>query len=195
MNDFGSKEPVDYHPGTHNVVRDLVHPSLYPLIIDAKKVNTQLTNRWGRNYESSRFQWLPSEVDIDGNGRAKFVSSINNLDHTKYPELQGALENVLTALIPGMEKVWQYCLTVQFRQCLLGNEESAYSEPPPVSFSNTRLQVIPKIADYTFAPGASFSGVWHYEGMAHENIVMTGLFYPNSDEALGKKRTNHLNSK
>jgi hypothetical protein len=45
--------------------------------------------------------------------------------------------------------------------------------------------VVPKIADYTFAPGASFSGVWHYEGMAHENIVMTGLFYPDSDDRLG----------
>ncbi len=190
MNDFGTKEPVDYHPGTNNVVRDLVHPSLYPLIIDAKNVNTKLTNRWGRNYESSRFQWLPSEVDIDGNGRAKFVSSINNLDHTKYPELQGALENVLTALIPGMEKVWQYCLTVQFRQNDIGDGGVEYKAVPKVSFSNSRLQVIPKIADYTFAPGASFSGVWHYEGMAHENIVMTGLFYPNSDEALGKKGTN-----
>ena len=45
--------------------------------------------------------------------------------------------------------------------------------------------MVVKIADYVFAPGSSFNGVWHYEGMAHENIVMTGLFYPNSDERLG----------
>jgi hypothetical protein len=59
-----------------------------------------------------------------------------------------------------------------------------YRPVSPVSFKNSHLQVVIKIADYVFAPGSTFSGVWHYEGMAHENIVMTGLFYPASDERL-----------
>jgi hypothetical protein len=54
-----------------------------------------------------------------------------------------------------------------------------------VNFKNCHLQTVVKIADYVFPPGGTFSGVWHYEGMAHENIVMTGLFYPSSDERLG----------
>lgn len=81
-----------------------------------------------------------------------------------------------------------------------------YPEMEPVSFKNTGLQAVVKLADYTFTPGAEFEGVWHYEGknvdiihiiidiifnslsfegMAHEDIVMTGLFYPRSDEGLG----------
>lgn len=60
-----------------------------------------------------------------------------------------------------------------------------YSNKAPVSFKNKDLQVVVKLADYVFLPGSKFNGVWHYEGMAHENIVMTGLFYPHSDERLG----------
>lgn len=89
-----------------------------------------------------------------------------------------------------------------------------YDVLDPVSFSGCNLQAVVKIADYTFTPGAEFEGVWHYEGvychcalslfnpciflldnglthrlctigMAHEDIVMTGLFYPHSDENLG----------
>ena len=163
-------------------MRDLVHPSLFPLIVNEDEIDTDNTNRWGRNYEKSRFQWLPAEVDVDENGKARFVSPINNLEGEKYPQLQETMEDVFTALIPGLEKVWEYCLAVPFRS----DDEPDYIEVSPVSFANTRLQVIPKIADYSFEPGATFTGVWHYEGMPHENIVMTGLFYPNSDERLGK---------
>jgi hypothetical protein len=60
-----------------------------------------------------------------------------------------------------------------------------YPDVEPVSFKGKTLQAVVKVADYHFKPGATFNGVWHYEGMAHENIVMTGLFYPHSDEELG----------
>ena len=97
-----------------------------------------------------------------------------------------ALEHSLRILtLPLMSfQVWEYALKVEISEDESDWEES-YPEIPPVSFKNTTLQAVVKIADYVFAPEASFSGVWHYEGMAHENIVMTGLFYPNSDERLG----------
>jgi hypothetical protein len=137
---MATKEPVDLHPGTSNVVRDLVHPSLYPHILDPATVNTETVNHWNRPYESSRFQWLPSEVDVDENGVAKFVSPVNNLDASKYPDLQHALEKVLTSLIPGMEKVWEYGQMVTFSDCD-GDYPDEYAEVEPVSFKSTRLQV------------------------------------------------------
>lgn len=85
--------------------------------------------------------------------------------------------------------------------------DNEYEEIQPVSFKGSNLQAVVKIADYTFTPGAEFEGVWHYEGstllcsihslrltvfticispgMAHEDIVMTGLFYPKSSASLG----------
>ena len=58
-------------------------------------------------------------------------------------------------------------------------------KPEPTSFYNSNFQVVVKIADFEFQPGQEFEGVWHYEGMAHEHVVMTGLFYPHAAEALG----------
>ena len=45
------------------------------------------------------------QVEIDGEGNAKFASPINNLDTDKYPELQRALEKVFSVMVPGFEKV------------------------------------------------------------------------------------------
>ncbi len=105
VDQMAKNEPTDFHPGTKDVVRDLVHPSIYPLIIDPATIDTNQKNYWGRPYEQSRFQWLPTEVSIDKNGNASFVSPINNLDDKKYPQLKTCLEKIFTALIPGMEKV------------------------------------------------------------------------------------------
>jgi hypothetical protein len=105
---FAAAETPDYHPGTNGIVRDLVHPSLYPLIIDPATINTNERNRWYRQHERSRFQWLSAEVAVDANGSAKFTSPINNLDTAKYPALTAALEQTFTALVPGFEKVLIY---------------------------------------------------------------------------------------
>ena len=182
---FAAAEPVDHHPGTNGVVRDLVHPSLYPLIIDPASVKTSETNRWNRPYEQSRFQWLPAEVRIDESGAAKFTSPINNLDADKYPKLRQALEKTFTAMVPGFENVFQYIETAVYdADFQIGDGVDSYEVAPKRSFRNSTLQAVVKVADYEFAPGAVFSGVWHYEGMSHENIAMTGLFYPYTDESL-----------
>ena len=41
--------------------------------------------------------------------------------------------------------------------------------------------MIVKLTEYNFKPNDIFEGVWHYEGMSHENIIMTGLYYPFTD--------------
>lgn len=77
--------------------------------------------------------------------------------------------------------MWSYAQTLSFTDQF---NDLAPSTPPPVTFANKRLQVIVKLTEYEFKPNDFFDGVWHYEGMSHENIVMTGLFYPFTDEQL-----------
>lgn len=187
---FAQNEPIDYHPGTKNIVRDLVHPSLYPLLLtktSEDETNSSQKNFWNRPYESSRFQWLPAEFEIDSLTRkVSIVSEINNLDRSKYSEIYNTLESVFEELLPGFEEIWRYCRTVSFE--VDDQDWSDYEDvtrpllAPLINF--THLQVIVKIADYILQPGEEFHGVWHYEGMAHENIVMTGILYLYSDHQL-----------
>jgi len=37
--------------------------------------------------------------------------------------------------------------------------------------------VITKIVDYELDPGQSYDGVWHVEGMSHEEIVATAIYF------------------
>ena len=96
------KEVKDYHPGTQDVVRDLVHPSLYPFVegVSETCVDPDVTegpksgkDMWGRPYESSKYQWLPSEVSVSAEGVCKFESYINNLDREKSPASIRRFEN------------------------------------------------------------------------------------------------------
>lgn len=43
--------------------------------------------------------------------------------------------------------------------------------------TNKRLQVIVKAANYVLQPGESYEGSWHVEGMPHEHIVASGIYY------------------
>ena len=72
-------EPVDYHPGSGTRVRDLVHPSLYPYIkgrsvrskeapADEAETEAPEYDRFGRPYEGSDYQWLPTPFHIAADG-------------------------------------------------------------------------------------------------------------------------------
>ena len=77
----------DWHPGSNNQVLDLVHPSLYPFVYGKTRVlavgadETTLEDCISRSGEgdivrlpndpavngfSTRFQWLPCDVDVSG---------------------------------------------------------------------------------------------------------------------------------
>jgi hypothetical protein len=45
-----------------------------------------------------------------------------------------------------------------------------------------KLQVITKIVDYELNPGQSYEGVWHVEGMSHEEIVATAIYFIHRDD-------------
>jgi len=198
VDQLATATPLDIHPGTNGVVRDIIHPSLFPLLLKTSQTNSlpkpkrqkiDKQNKWsffGVHHEVSKFQWLPAEVEVT-NGAVFFSSEINGLDRAQYPALYEVLGSLLSALVPGMEQVWQYARTVApFKRIDSRDLEEGkeYDLAPEVSFKNASLQVIVKVVDYNFEPGASFNGVWHYEGMPHEDIVMTGLFYSRCDEGL-----------
>ena len=89
----------DWHPGSNELVLDLVHPSLFPLVYGKTRVIKEgealvglddCVNRCGEGevvvsvapppakYQpySSKFQWLPCEVDISGKDGSRYASWI-----------------------------------------------------------------------------------------------------------------------
>jgi len=183
-----ASEHVDYHPGSNDIVRDLVHPSLYPFIKGLSSFSSDLTpeeadasfqgemdrDMWNRPYEESKFQWLPAEVSVSEHGRCQFQSYINNLPKEKYSELYTALEDLLTKCLPHLEAVWSHGASIQFHgENMIHLRRDAEDEVNEKSLRDRTLQVIVKIVDYEFAPGQTHEGVWHVEGMSHENIVAT----------------------
>ena len=84
INMLASLEPPDYHPNSGDIVRDHVHPALYPYIHGTTQT-TSLPSKvapvpaeiptgvqqsggesiakdmWGRTYEDSKYQWLPAQ--------------------------------------------------------------------------------------------------------------------------------------
>ena len=187
LDELAMKTAVDYHPNSNDVVRDLVHPALYPFIKGISKVKKsnkkppkekQPKDFWGRKYENSKFQWLPAPFKITEDGNCLIQEYINNLDQSMFPELYGDLQSLFEVFLPYFEEVWSYAKAMEFFQGDDSDEPDIDVIPPiekkPVSFKGQELQVITKIVEYTLQPGQAYEGVWHAEGMSHENIVMTG---------------------
>ena len=56
-------------------------------------------------------------------------------------------------------------------------------------FEDNKLQVITKIVDYELQPGQSHEGVWHVEGMSHEEIVLTCLYILDRDDDTQRRQS------
>ena len=192
INELAEKTPIDYHPNSNDIVRDLVHPALYPYIkgVSKLKANVQLpkdllpkedgSDFWGRPYEDSKFQWLPTPFKITTERKCLIQDYINNLDQTLFPNLYKDLASLFEIFLPYFEEVWSYAKGMTF---FLGKgvapeklEDVKPFKKEKVSFDGQELQIITKIVDYTLQPEQAYEGVWHAEGMSHENIVMTGMY-------------------
>lgn len=60
---------------------------------------------------SSSYQWLPSTVSLDQDGKPKFTSYINNLDPKRYPGMYDTLEKLVDSVIPAWDQCLQECQT------------------------------------------------------------------------------------
>lgn len=116
----------DWHPNSNDMVQDLVHPSLYPLVYGRSRVLgdelvgvENAVHTWagkGRAIPkidperdvkwSDTYQWLPSNVAFQEDGSVKFTSYINNLHPTRYPGIYSTIEKLIATALPA----WDQCL-------------------------------------------------------------------------------------
>jgi predicted DNA-binding WGR domain protein len=186
-----AQEPEDFHPGSGTVVRDLVHPSLYCFVNGVSEVSIsplsdyspelaerqreEYTDFWGRIYEDSIYQWLPAEFVVDDQGKVSINSYINNLDENKYPKVYESIAEIFGRFVPLFESVCE-----RLKNNFTGEDRNA--EFIKIPLRNRKLQVVTKLVEYRVNKEEGFDGVWHVEGMSHENVLATGLCIIKRDE-------------
>lgn len=198
IDELKTSTDADYHPGTQDVVRDIVHPALFPYVegisitndlSDVAPKETVAKDVWGRPYESSKYQWLPAEVFVSADGKCNFETYINNLNQERQSALYEALEELLSQALPHLEAAWSHGSSVKApeRDDFSTDSDCERGEPEALeekSLRNQRIQVIVKIVDYELPAKGVHEGVWHVEGMSHENIVATAELILQKDAAL-----------
>lgn len=165
--------------------------ALPPACITGSVKNGLMKDYWGRQYEaSSTYQWLPTYFDVDDKGSFSIADYINNLvPRSEHTILYTSLAQLFSLALPLLESVLSYGRAVRPRIRDSDDESIAYhhdSRIEPIkeqsySLKGQRLQVIIKIVDYELAPGESYEGVWHVEGMSHEEIVATVIYFIHRD--------------
>jgi hypothetical protein len=64
-------------------------------------------------------------------------------------------------------------------------KESPTADAQPVSpWAGRNLKVVIKAANYILQPGQEYSGTWHIEGMPHERIVASAIYYYDRDDSI-----------
>ncbi|KAJ7510454.1 hypothetical protein B0H11DRAFT_1959149 [Mycena galericulata] len=251
---LAKREPQDFHPGSHGKVQDLIHPSLYPLVLgesvldDVSKSST-LPSLFSTDVTmaelnpttlSSRYSWIPSVFEVSEDGKdVRIQSYINGLGPREhFPRLYRLIEKVFLLALPHLEQTlgfeyepddppsvvrwkerwlmriesdqikrsaWQKMISDQTAE---KNREQAQMEAnhaiPKVtevdptdraqfasddtidafSFQGRQLKVIVKAANYQLKAGQTYEGTWHMEGMPHERIVASVIYYYDTDPAI-----------
>ena len=107
----------DWHPGSDGLVLNLVHPSLYPIVFGrtmgkvfgldpATILNPPEFEGADSRFVSRRFQWLPSDFSVDGDGRVTLISPyINNIHPVRHKELHSVIPEILQLALPMFERV------------------------------------------------------------------------------------------
>ncbi|MFI6412026.1 DUF4246 domain-containing protein [Streptomyces sp. NPDC050585] len=99
----------DWHPGSDGQVLDLVHPSLFCLVREVSggpgRAWHNPTNHYSKYEFSERFQWLPTDVDVDADGGVAFRSYVNNVHPEKHRELAAVLPELFARMRPLLENV------------------------------------------------------------------------------------------
>jgi Protein of unknown function (DUF4246) len=149
----------------------------------------------GRPYESSVYQWLPTYFDVAEDGSCTIEDYINNLvprGNAVQSELYRDLEKLFQSCLPFIESVYSYVGAIRplIRYdsgdiAYQYDSDGAVPEPVNVRYRSLRgqkLQVITKIVDYELFREQTHTGVWHVEGMSHEEIVLTALYNADRDD-------------
>jgi len=126
----------DWHPDSNDMVQDLVHPSMYPLVYgrtrvfqeecvgleDAVKVwagkgtvipkevvdTSGGTSDVSSTHWSNTYQWLPVNVAFQDDGSVKSTSYINNIHPIKNKDIYDTIERLIEKSLP----MWDQCLAL-----------------------------------------------------------------------------------
>ncbi|QRV77269.1 hypothetical protein RhiJN_05284 [Ceratobasidium sp. AG-Ba] len=108
----------DWHPNSNNMVLDLVHPSLYPIVYGRtlaypegtairepsklQHISPPVIPSGQETYHlSQKFQWLPTDFVVSEDGKSvKSVSYINNLHPDEHRDLHLTIEELIGAFLP-----------------------------------------------------------------------------------------------
>ena len=107
----------DWHPGSDGLVSNLAHPSLYPIVYGrtlGKEPGSDTTVIFpppelegiDPRFVSRRFQWIPSDFSVTGDGKVTLTSPyINNIHPIRHKELYSIIPVVLQHALPMFERV------------------------------------------------------------------------------------------
>ncbi|KAL2866597.1 DUF4246 domain-containing protein [Aspergillus lucknowensis] len=109
----------DFHPGSEEKVVDLVHPSLFPVIYSRSRILPDrlidlddclnyigegqllpMSHKTSSLVFSTKFQWMPCDVEFSSDGGCHIVSYINNLHPRKNRPLYKVVEKLIVQAIP-----------------------------------------------------------------------------------------------
>mmetsp|Transcript_42564 Transcript_42564/g.102958 ORF Transcript_42564/g.102958 Transcript_42564/m.102958 type:complete len:712 (+) Transcript_42564:65-2200(+) len=166
-----------------------------PNVAEEDRMELDARDYWGRVYEASaKYQWLPTYFRIGNDGSCTICDYINNLvPRNENEALYGSLAQLFSQALPLIESVYGYCRVIKEEQYIRMDDDSEMSydsvEPEsmdekPVSLRGKEVQVVTKIVDYELEPGETYEGVWHVEGMSHEEIVATAIYFIDRDEEI-----------
>ncbi|KAI9330254.1 hypothetical protein DFJ73DRAFT_858958 [Zopfochytrium polystomum] len=123
-----------WHPGSDGQVLNLVHPSPHALVF-GRSLSSTLPNvlvgetvipappKANGGDASEKFQWLPSDVVVDADGRAKIDSYINNLHPERHAALYDALARCFEAMLPMFERALGSLTTEPFHRMAIDTRE------------------------------------------------------------------------
>jgi len=187
----------DWHPGSDGFVLNLVHPALYPIVYGRTMgklpgsgaatilVPPELEDT-DPMFVSKRFQFLPSDFSVDGDGKVTLISPyINNIHPIHHKELYSVIPGVLQRALPMFERVLSDLLrpllpmrvtlpddyspgsflTVHCRQRYNGDLGVVNSR---ISLRSRTLQIIVRLANVVLTPERPKypGGKWHVEGLS-----------------------------
>lgn len=156
INHLEKNVPVDYHPGSNDQIINLVHPSLFCYIKGVSEKRKEMN-------KNILFQWLPSNFVVK-NDQVKINSYINNLDEVKYKNLYSDIAKIFAKFVPGFNRLLK----------------TLYQNKKIATFKKlNHCQVIVKLANTVLTPDSPVfkGGSWHLEGLPHEKIIATGIYY------------------
>jgi len=192
----------DWHPGSNGFVLNLVHPALYPIVygrtvgqLPGSDSVTMLVppeiEGADPEFVSRRFQFLPSDFSVDGDGKVTLVSPyINNIHPTHHKELHSVIPEILQHALPMFGRVLsnllrpllprrvttsvdyksQRSVTVDCCGTYSGDLEALNDR---MSLKGQTLQVIVRLANIILTPERPEypGGKWHVEGLLQSYSV------------------------